>query len=109
MPVLWPQPLKQDELRCSFCHKGKSDVARLVSNPSDYPRAYICDECVAICSTIAEEKEDPFLGNPLASEFLAATEQWIMRESTGQDASEQLSRMRNLARLMFPEAAPSKP
>ena len=36
-----------DSLRCSFCHKSQDTVAKLISSPSDYPRAYICDECVA--------------------------------------------------------------
>jgi len=27
----------------------------LISSPSDYPRAYICDECVAVCNSILED------------------------------------------------------
>jgi ATP-dependent Clp protease ATP-binding subunit ClpX len=30
-------------------------VAKLISSPSDYPRAYICDECVAVCNSILED------------------------------------------------------
>ncbi len=42
-------------LRCSFCHKAQDAVAKLISSPSDYPRAYICDECVAVCNSILED------------------------------------------------------
>ena len=42
-------------LRCSFCHKLQDAVAKLISSPSDYPRAYICDECVAVCNSILED------------------------------------------------------
>ena len=42
-------------LRCSFCHKAQDAVAKLISSPSDYPRAYICDECVQVCNSILED------------------------------------------------------
>lgn len=35
-------------LRCSFCGKGKSEVARLVAGP----QVYICNECINICIEI---------------------------------------------------------
>ncbi len=44
-----------ETLRCSFCHKSQDAVAKLISSPSDYPRAYICDECVAVCNSILED------------------------------------------------------
>ncbi|MBI2682912.1 MAG: ATP-dependent Clp protease ATP-binding subunit ClpX [Acidobacteriales bacterium] len=44
-----------DALRCSFCHKSQDAVAKLISSPSEYPRAYICDECVAVCNSILED------------------------------------------------------
>jgi ATP-dependent protease Clp ATPase subunit len=38
---------------CSFCHKSQDDVTRLVSNSASYsPRAYICDECIFVGSSI---------------------------------------------------------
>jgi ATP-dependent Clp protease ATP-binding subunit ClpX len=45
----------EEILRCSFCHKSQDAVAKLISSPSDYPRAYICDECVAVCNCILED------------------------------------------------------
>jgi len=44
-----------DSLRCSFCHKSQDVVGKLISSPSDYPRAYICDECVAVCNSILKD------------------------------------------------------
>ena len=45
----------EEILRCSFCHKSQDAVAKLISSPSDYPRAYNCDECVAVCNSILED------------------------------------------------------
>ncbi len=44
-----------ESLRCSFCHKSQEVVGKLISTPSDYPKAYICDECVAVCNSILED------------------------------------------------------
>ena len=44
-----------DALRCSFCHKSQDVVGKLISSPSDYTRAYICDECIAVCNSILED------------------------------------------------------
>jgi hypothetical protein len=110
-------PAPSDSLRCSFCHKSQDIVSSLLSSPSDYPRAYICDECVAVCAAIIEddseapeaptvsselcEETHPLLRHPLASPFLASVERWIRQESLGDDASEEFAEMRNIAiRLM---------
>ncbi len=50
-----PRSGSEDTLRCSFCHKSQDAVAKLISSPSDDPRAYICDECVAVCNSILED------------------------------------------------------
>jgi len=43
------QKFNPDEpLRCSFCHKTQEQVEKLISSPSDYPRAYICNEVSAL-------------------------------------------------------------
>jgi ATP-dependent Clp protease ATP-binding subunit ClpX len=47
--------LSDEVLRCSFCHKSQEVVGKLISSPSDYPRAYICDECIAVCNSILED------------------------------------------------------
>ncbi len=92
-------------LRCSFCHKSKGAVGKLISSPSDYPRAYICDECIAVCNSILSDDKlealdaspHPALFHPQASEFMTAVEQWMRRESLGGDASEELEQVRTLA------------
>ena len=49
------------QLRCSFCGKPQSQVARLVAGPD----VYICDECIAICQDILKEGADAE-GQPMA-------------------------------------------
>jgi ATP-dependent Clp protease ATP-binding subunit ClpX len=49
--------VSEEILRCSFCQKTQEAVGKLISSPGDHPRAYICDECVAICNTILEEDQ----------------------------------------------------
>jgi ATP-dependent Clp protease ATP-binding subunit ClpX len=54
-----------DALRCSFCHKSQDVVGKLISSPNDYPRAYICDECIAVCNSILEDdRHDQPYGTP---------------------------------------------
>ncbi len=61
-----PRSGSDEVLRCSFCHKSQDAVAKLISSPSDYPRAYICDECVAVCNSILEDDrtESPAAASP---------------------------------------------
>ena len=42
-----------DIVRCSFCNKPQSQVRKLIAGPN---RAYICDECIEVCSEIIEEE-----------------------------------------------------
>ncbi|MEZ5354968.1 MAG: ATP-dependent Clp protease ATP-binding subunit ClpX [Bryobacteraceae bacterium] len=54
-----------ESLRCSFCHKSQDVVGKLISSPSDYPRAYICDECISVCNSILEDdRAEPTQGLP---------------------------------------------
>ena len=39
-------------LRCSFCNKTQDQVRKLIAGPG----AYICDECIEICTEIIEEE-----------------------------------------------------
>jgi hypothetical protein len=48
------QPGPQDDLRCSFCSKGRAQVAKLIAGPN----VYICDECVSLCDDILAEERD---------------------------------------------------
>jgi hypothetical protein len=106
-----------EALRCSFCHKSQDVVGKLISSPNDYPRAYICDECIAVCHAILEDERDqsetaaadtqsqeetsPLLGHRLAPQFFNSVEAWIRKESLGVDASKEFADMRSLAIRMM--------
>ncbi len=50
---------KRDEaLKCSFCGKSASQVARLMGGPG----VHICDECVGVCNKILEAMPGDFAG-----------------------------------------------
>ena len=77
-----------DSLRCSFCHKTQDAVGKLISSPSDYPRAYICDECIAVCNSILEDdrQEQPYGANhklPKPLELKEYLDQYVI----GQEAT----------------------
>ena len=42
-----------DQVRCSFCNKTQNQVRKLIAGPNG---AYICDECVDVCTEILEEE-----------------------------------------------------
>ena len=103
-------------LRCSFCHKSQEAVAKLIASPAAIPRAYICDECVAVCAFILEDERakidavalpgasdepHPLLSHPLISRLLTSVEDWVRQESLGNDASEAVARVRSIAARMF--------
>ena len=47
----------EDILRCSFCYNQQDAVDFLISSPlhDQISRAYICNECVAVCASILED------------------------------------------------------
>jgi hypothetical protein len=54
-----------------------------------------------MCTQALANRTDPFPGNPLLEEFLSAAERWAARESSGQQATEELSEMRRVASMLF--------
>ncbi len=44
---------KDLKIRCSFCGKTQDQVRKLIAGPNG---AYICDECIDICSEIVDEE-----------------------------------------------------
>lgn len=42
-------------IRCSFCNKPETQVARMLSGSND---VYICDECVELCAAIMDEESE---------------------------------------------------
>ena len=43
----------EPKIRCSFCGKTEDQVRKLIAGPGG---AYICDECIGICSEIIDEQ-----------------------------------------------------
>ena len=77
-----------DALRCSFCHKSQDVVGKLISSPSDYPRAYICDECIAVCNSILEDdKVEPPSGSPNKIPKPLEVKEFLDQYVIGQDAT----------------------
>jgi hypothetical protein len=103
-------------LSCSFCRKSQSAVQKLVASPSASSRAYICDECIAVCTAIVKEdipeappasppleEGHPLVDHPLASDLFSALELWIKSESLGEDAAEELADVRAIVSEMLCE------
>src|SRR5947199_999464 len=85
-------PLKRagsdDALRCSFCHKSQDVVGKLISSPNDYPRAYICDECIAVCNSILEDdRHEQQYGTPHKLPKPLELKEYLDQYVIGQDAT----------------------
>lgn len=112
------KPSRDGSLRCSFCRKSSQDVGQLISNPGDYPRAYICNECIEVCAAILEndrrEQAAPdqtseggrheLLEHPLAPNLLDAVIRWTREESLGKDGTSALAEVRAIADKMLTAA-----
>ena len=102
---------ESEALRCSFCEKTQAAAGKLFSAPSDYPRAYICDECVTVCASILDkmpqlgvpevgvlkaetDESHALLNHPLTPQLRAAIERWIREESLGANAAEAFAQVR---------------
>ena len=77
-----------ETLRCSFCHKSQDVVGKLISSPSDYPRAYICDECIAVCNSILEDdRPEKAYGTPHKLPKPLELKEYLDQYVIGQDAT----------------------
>ena len=54
------------KIRCSFCGKTEDQVRKLIAGPDG---AYICDDCVAICSEIIQEEFEDLYGEQNTDEI----------------------------------------
>lgn len=100
-------------LRCSFCRKSQDAVGRLISSPSDYPRAYICDECVekytseelrflrSAAAAVPNRPSHCLMCHPDALQLLAAIERWALAERDRGDSGAELADVRRMARAMM--------
>jgi len=102
-----------EALHCSFCRKAQDAVSKLISSPSDYPRAYICDECV---EKYTPEEQQYFQSAPVALpnrpshclmchpdalRLLAAIEQWAASEWERSDSDSELAEVRRMVLKML--------
>ena len=62
----------EEIVRCSFCNKSQNQVRKLIAGPNG---AYICDECVDVCSEIIEEELEYDERNPFADINLLTPEE----------------------------------
>ncbi len=82
------RPGTEEMLHCSFCQKPQDAVAKLISSPGDHARTYICDECVAVCTSILEEERSERVPTaqtklPRPAEIKAFLDQYVV----GQDGA----------------------
>ena len=102
-----------ETLHCSFCRKSQDAVGKLISSPSDHPRAYICDECVT--KYTPEEQQNLLLAptslpnrpshclmcHQDAPGLLAAIERWALAEWERNDADPELAEVRRMTLAML--------
>jgi hypothetical protein len=100
-------------LHCSFCGKSQDVVGKLISSPSDYPRAYICDECVEKYTpeeqrflssapvALPNRPSHCLMCHPDALQLLAAIERWALAERERGDSDAELAELRRMARAMM--------
>ena len=102
-----------DTLRCSFCRKSQDEVGKLISSPSDYARAYICDECIqehtpeemqhppARPATLPNRPSHCLMCHPNAPQLLAAIERWGLAERADRESVAELAEVRRIALAML--------
>ena len=98
---------------CSFCRKSGDAVDRLISSPSDYPRAYICDECVqkytpeeqqcllSMPVALPNRPSHCLMCHPDALQLLAAIERWALAERERGDSDSELAELRRMVLAML--------
>ena len=89
---MWKLKVTDNIPRCSFCQRSEDVVGKLISSPIEYPRSYICDECIAVCNSILEDDQNDQpsptagkIGEPLEVEEL------LDRSVIAQDATVDIS------------------
>jgi ATP-dependent protease Clp ATPase subunit len=103
---------KTDTRWCSFCQKAENVVDRLISSPSD-PNVRICDECLSVCNSIANDMDCPpapprpdhpghcRMCDPRTPDLLNTIEHWVIAESQHRHSLAFLGRACRLALSMM--------
>ncbi len=63
-----PRPASPQANRCSFCGKAQERVGQLIGGVD---RAYICNECVALCNELIAARQTPLSAEWPATPFAA--------------------------------------
>ena len=102
-----------ETLHCSFCRKSQDVVGKLISSPADFPRAYICDECVQKYTpeelqylpsepvALPNRQSHCLMCHPDALQLLAAIERWALAERERCDSDPELAEVRRMAPAML--------
>jgi hypothetical protein len=98
-----------ETLHCSFCRKSQDVVCKLISSPSDYPRTYICDECVQKFTPEMQEYRQSrrvvpanrpshcLMCHPDVMQLLVAIERWALAERERDESDSELAEVRRMA------------
>ena len=88
------EKIREGKVRCSFCQKTEDQVRKLIAGPDG---AYICDECVGICSEIMEEEfggydQEDILGSEInlmkPEEIHAILDDYVIGQDEAKKAAE---------------------
>lgn len=63
-----------DNVRCSFCHKKATDVAKVIAGPG----VHICNECVGLCNAILETEQQSESSEPRLPMWESMTDEQIL-------------------------------
>lgn len=63
------------ELRCTFCGKPHTEVAKLIAGPG----IYICNGCVGLCQAILERERDNPTKPPSLPEWATLTDDELLQ------------------------------
>lgn len=63
------------ELRCTFCGKRHTEVAKLIAGPG----VYICNECVELCQAILERERETPTKSPSLPEWASLTDDELLQ------------------------------
>jgi len=77
-----------EPLRCSFCHKTQEQVEKLISSPSDYPRAYSAMSAWEFARTILEDEKREQAAARRSASAPAEIKQFLDGYVIGQDRHE---------------------